>query len=663
MLSPCNQKVYSVSAVRYPFLAGVIAPGDEYTTAFSSVEKKVLRKRRYEKPSDWVPKHRTITKGDFNGQCLSFEITPHLRGIMDAAVLSFIREVILCAAPQTAKTTGIDSIIAWTRIFDRGPACSFYPDKDTAERAMEERIDPLVKSSPVLKKQTVKGRDTFTAHRIKMVGGNWETGWVGSTAQTADRPLKVVDMQEVNKPAYGRSSEETSAVGLLRKRVRSYRGHKIFMSSTPTTETGNITILLENECEAVFVQWVRCPHCHEEIYMYFSLDTFKWPKEVDEESGAEYDIDRKIIKSKHLGRYMCQNCGVLWDDNDRNKAIRRETWRLRILDKDGEVDPDQKGEEMFRYLLRERPATIGFIMPSWMSYMVSLSEVVHDYLRCEDAKLDPAERLKAEKDFENSHKAGPWRLKKKARKSDELLRLKDSRDEGLVPSEGVAALVAGIDTQDYDFWYWVHAVGYGRNPKRWLIRCGKLDYFEDIRQVVLLNPHLDIHGNDYPVQQTLQDYQGHRASKVFDFCVTTGGIILPARGEQRMAVPYDTTPVEFYPGSDKRRFPGALRRVRGNATFYKDKADGILQTNRDDPGGIAFHSTIPDSHIEQLCEEARNEDGFWEHISSRPNHLWDCFYNALIAEDILGVRWWPEPGEDDEEEDDCVVSSVAATMG
>lgn len=665
MLSPCNKKIYSVSASRYPFLAGIFNSGDEYTAAFSPAEKKVLRKRKYQKPSEWVPKHRTITRGDFAGQFLNFDITPHLRGIMDAAVLPFVREVILCAAPQTAKTTGIDSIIAFTRIYDRGPACSFYPDKETADRAMEERIAPLVKASPVLRKQTMKDRNTYTSHCVKMVGGNWETGWVGSTAQTADRPLKIVDMQEVNKRAYGVSGDETSAIGLLRKRVRSYRGHKIFMSSTPTTETGNITVLIENECEAVFVQWVRCPHCHEEIYMYFSLDTFKWPMEIDEESGAEYDYDRKLIKSKSLGRYMCQSCGVLWDDNDRNKAIRRETWRLRIVDKEGEVDPEQKSEEMFRYLLRERPATIGFIMPSWMSYMVSLSEIVHDHLRSEDQNLDPGERIKAQKDFDNGHRAGPWRIKKKLRKSEELLHLKDYRAEGIVPSEGVAALVAGIDTQDYDFWYWIHAVGYGRNPKRWLIRCGKLNYFEDIRQVVLTNPNLDIHNNNYPVRQALQDYQGHRASKVYDFCVTTGGIIIPARGERSMALPYDTTPVEFYPGSEKKKFPGALRRVRGNSTFYKDKADGILRTNRDDPGGLAFHSEIPESHIGQLVAEVRNENGFWDHESSLPNHLGDCFYNALVAEDILGVRWWPEPDEDQEYEDgdDCVVSNISATLG
>ncbi len=130
-----------------------------------------------------------------------------------------------------------------------------------------------------------------------------------------------------------------------------------------------------------------------------------------------------------------------------------------------------------------------------------------------------------------------------------------------------------------------------------------------------------------------------------------------------MAVPYDTQPVEFYPGQEKKRFPGALRRVRGNATFYKDKADGILKSNRDDPGGMAFFSTMPTSHIEQLCAEVINEDGFWEQISGRHNHLWDCFYNALIAEEILGVKWWEEPDENEEDYNDLVVTNVAATMG
>lgn len=645
MLSPCNQNSYPVRPGRYPWLDTLMVLGDEYTTKFSRSERRAFRKQKFQKPSEWIPKNRKIVKGDFAGNYMSFDITPHLRGILDASALPFIREIILNAAPQTAKTTGIDSYVAWSRIFDKGPACSFYPDEVTAKRSMDERIAPLVKGSPALKRQIMPGRNAITAISVSMAGGNWEVGWAGSTAQTADRPLKIVDMQEINKPAYGKSGDETGAVYLLRQRVRSYRGHKIFMSSTPTTESGNITVLLDHECEAVFVQWVRCPHCHEELFMQWSESRFYWPTELGPD-GIERAIDRKTIKSKELGRYVCQSCGALWDDNDRNKAIRRETWRLRVLDDNGETDPATKGEEMFRYLHRERPGSIGFILPSWMSYMVSLSEVVHDYLRSQDPALPADERLKAEKDFANAHEASAWKPETKARKTDSIIHLKDDRPEGIVPSEGVAALIAGVDTQDHGLWYWIHAVGYGlTSPQRWLIRCGLVPAMADIYRIILEDEYRDVNDNVYPVRLALQDALGHNTAEVYDFCESTRGMIIPTIGRQTMAVPYDSRPVEFYPGADKKPFPGALRRLNVNSSLYKDRADGILKTNRDDPGGLALHSEVSELHLAQLCAEVRGEDGFWHNPKKRDNHLWDCLYLALCAETVLGVKHWAVPGE------------------
>ncbi|MGL1931740.1 MAG: phage terminase large subunit family protein [Desulfotalea sp.] len=655
-------------AKSYPWMPESLKEGFTYTTSFSKAERRVLRKQKFQKPSEWVPNNRKLTKGDLAGSYLSFEITPHLRGILDAAALPFVRELIFQAAPQTAKTTGIDSYVAWSRIFDRGPACSFYPDEVTANRAMDERIEPLVTSSASLKRLMLKGRNNSTKTSLRMIGGNWEVGWAGSTAQTADRPLKIVDMQEVNKPSYGKSKDETGAVFLLRQRVRSYKGHKIFMSSTPTTEDGNITVLLENECEAVFVQWVHCPHCHEEIFMYFSEDTF-YPlvPDRDDEGNVTEPLDRLRIKSQKMGRYICQECGSLWDDNDRNKAIRRETWRLRLLDEDGDIKSDEKGEEMFRYLLRVRPASIGWIEPSWMSYMVSLSEVVHDALRCHDEKLPENERKKAKKDFANSHEAQPWKVEVTLRKSDELEKLKDNRPESVVPGGNrVVGLVAGIDTQDDGVWFWIHARGAGLNPQRWLIACGFLQDFDAEKSVIMDAEYKDADGNIYPVRQAVQDAMGHRTSEVYDFCATTYGLILPAKGEQRMATPYATAPVEFYPGTEKKKFPWALKRVRVDSNYYKDKADGILKTGRDFPGGMAFHSEMANGHINQLCAEVIGEDsGVWENPKSRHNHLWDCFYMALCAEDILRMKDWPAPGDElDDDEDDSFVSEVViASVG
>ncbi|MBU1138767.1 MAG: phage terminase large subunit family protein, partial [Proteobacteria bacterium] len=161
-LTPPNRKIYRPRKGFPFFLPKSVVERGEHTTAFSMAERRAMRKKRFKKPSEWAPLNRKIVKGDLAGNYMNMEVTPHLRGIMDAAVLPFIREIGIIAAPQTAKTTGVDTIIAWTRVFAKGPACSFYPDETTGTRSMKTRIRPMVEQSPALRREVVSGKDSYT---------------------------------------------------------------------------------------------------------------------------------------------------------------------------------------------------------------------------------------------------------------------------------------------------------------------------------------------------------------------------------------------------------------------------------------------------------------------------------------------------------------------
>ena len=143
----------------------------------------------------------------------------------------------------------------------------------------------------------------------------------------------------------------------------------------------------------------------------------------------------------------------------------------------------------------------------------------------------------------------------------------------------------------------------------------------------------------------LLDALGHRTSEVYDFCVRFPGMILPSIGEKTKAMPYNFSDVEFYPGTEKKKFPGSLKRCRVNTTYYKDKADGKLLIPSGDRGAISFHSEVTIDFTGQLCAESRDELGFWQQIGNRANHQWDCLCNAMAAADVKGIRYWPRPGE------------------
>lgn len=653
MLSAPNRKTYRARPALLALLPEKVREmathTGSYQTAFTRSERRALRKKKLEKPSEWAPKNRKITKGDLAGHFMSFDVSPHLRGIMDAAVLPFVREIGIMAAAQTGKTTCIDTLLGWTRVFAKGPACSFYPDETTAKRSMKSRIQPMVKQSPAMRRNVIKGKDSYSLTGIDMIGGEWEVGWVGSVAQTADRSIKYVDMQEVDKPSYGVSRDETAPMYLLRKRVRSYGDTgKVFISSTPTTVEGNINQYIEHECQAVFVQWVRCPYCHEEVLMRFSEQTFFWPKGPD-----GHHIDRRLIFSKKLARYVCQHCQARWTDDDRDKAIRRETWRLRILDENGELT-EEKGEEMFRYLHRHRPATIGFIMPSWYSYFVSLSEVASDFLRSIDPNLSPEERFASLKDFRNGHEARPWKIEAQTTPVSQLRKFCDQRPEGLLPGgEVVAGFFGTVDTQDAgDFYVSLWAFGYGYDAHQWLVKRKHVFGFTEIVRMMWQSDYYDEDGQRYQIEHVFIDMLGHRAKEVIEFCMQYEGLITPVFGSaHKMTQPYTFSQREYIPGTATKLPGGGIQAIRMNSKYYKDNlavklAEYPTEEHPERERRVHFyrHEELGDDYLKQLVAEERDpRTGDWQQINSRPNHYWDNWYAANCLADWFDVKNRPCP--------------------
>lgn len=632
-----------------------VVDGQPFKFSFSRKEKAVLRKVKFVPPAEWAAKHRKVIDGDYAGGYLDLSITPHIADIMDAAAYPFVRVVAVMAVAQTAKTTMVDTFLGWTTKHRPGRILSVYPDETTGKRAMKKRIQPMIDGSPQLARLATGRKDDKSDFHVQMTTALWEIGWAGSPTSTADRSVKYLDLQEVDKYPPSPNKAEGGTIEYAKLRVRAYPDtHKIFITSSPSDEKGNIATVIEKETEAVFVRWVRCPICGHEQLMRFSRETFTWPKDKDGKS-----ISRKQILSKKLGRYICQNtdCAVKWSDDVRNIAVQRKNaiWRLRT--KNG-----SPGEELYEYLRRHRPRSIGFIVPSWISPLVSLSEVCHDFLRCKDEHLSPEERFMALKDFKNKHEAAPWSWVQEERPVKTVMALRDDRPEGLVPGgDRVAGLVAGVDTQDNSFWFWIMAVGYGLVNDQWLIRCGEVPNFAALRRVLWENQYCDVAGNDYPVQMAFIDSGGHRTEEVYAFCVEddTRDLILPTKGRDKMGAKMNFGNLEFFPKS-KTPIPGGLQLVHVNTTHYKNAMAIKLGLKHDDPGSIRFHAEFAELHAEQLLAEARDKDGLWKQIGSRANHLMDCWELAWAAADHAGLRYYERgqgQGQRDEDLEESVVRS------
>ncbi len=631
-----------------------------YRFQFSRAEQLVFNRRTKIKPSKWAPNHMKVPTGLFEDSYLNLDVTPHLAGMLDAYALPFIRKIAVCAAPQTTKTTFGLTAFAWSSVFEPGPALYVYPTEKSGVEIMEERIQRSYKLSPQLRRLMTGRHDDVAKHKLRLRNMYHRIAWAGSLTSLAHRSIKLLLLDEVDKYLERPSATEASTIDLAKLRTRSFRNRKILVMASASTEKGFIWLEISKETQALFVYWATCPYCGTEQLMQFNKDSFWWPKGEDGHS-----LDRKEIEAKKLARYICQqpSCRQMWDDDARhtaNKLSMKGGWRLRTED-------GSQGEEMFRYLQRHRPQSIGFIVPSWTSYFVSLSEVASSYLKCKDKNLSPEEQFNAYQDFQNGHRSLPWKIELQAQPVDKILSFCDDRPESRLPGgERVAALLAGIDTQDDGLFYLsLWAFGYGFKNEQWLVLRKPVDSFEAIAETLWGSEYFDMDGQRYHVEHAFIDMLGHRTKEVLEFCIQYEGMITPVFGSNRpMSQPYVFSQKEYMPGTDQPIPGGGIRAIRMNTKFFKDNMAIKLSLVPDTPGCIHLYRDVGEDYCKQLISEARDEKGVWKQIGSRDNHYWDNWVAVCCLAEYLGVKHRVKPENlEDEEIEEQVIRVSSQFMG
>lgn len=105
--------------------------------------------------------------------------------------------------------------------------------------------------------------------------------------------------------------EDAHRIGLIQQRAASYGKHALFIkASTVKKDESSIILHLWEESTASRI-WYACPHCGRHQSLEWSQVKY------------EGDDDASVSES---ARYACKNCGALWDERDRRKALC--DWRL-----------------------------------------------------------------------------------------------------------------------------------------------------------------------------------------------------------------------------------------------------------------------------------------------------------------------------------------------
>ena len=483
----------------------------------------------------------------------------------------------------------------------------------------------MITASPRLREYMTGCGDDASSLRINLAHMPIYLGWSGSVSRLGNKPIRTLILDELDK--YKNPKNEATSETLAEKRTTTWRTRRhIVKISTPTTEDGPIWRAFNEEAGSRFDYHVRCPHCG--MWQKMLFERIGWPgKDTDAEPPAE------DVLARRLAYYPCEHCGAVWDDSDRDRAVRLGEWRER-----------GSGLSLTALLAGRPPAKLGFHIPAWLSYFVSLSEVAAAHLAYrESGKLDDLKNL------QNQYKAEPWVVEHAERVEDGILSLCDDRPRGVIPGpvngrERVCALLAGVDTQGSYFRYVLRAFGYGRSEESWLVQCGSVNSLESLDELLWASQYQDAAGREMPVYAAMIDAMGGRTAEIYRYAVRHRGRVFPWQGVQSMTQPYTPSPQEYVTDArgNKVRIPGGVNLWRCDTTFFKNDLAAKLAIAPDDPGAFHLHSNDRGELLQyarELCAEVFDpEKGVWLNPKGRPNHFWDCEVMALALAYVLGVR-------------------------
>jgi len=546
--------------------------------------------------SEWADKYRILdAKTSAMPGPWRTEQTPYLKGIMDEFNNYETEEIVYIKPTQVGGTECLQNMAGYIIQQDPAPTMIVYPTDKLAESISENRLQPMIKAAPTLKKRFLENESSklelqFDGMYLTLAGSN-------SPSSLASKAIRFLFLDEVDKYP-GASKKEADPISLARERTKTFHNRKIFITSTPTLKTGHIWKAKEDaDIEKHF--FVPCPHCGE--YIEFKWKQVHFPKEEG----------MSLADRAEFASYVCQECGCVITDQDKPDMLRLGEWRT--------VKQNTK-------FVRK----VAFWMNTLYSPFVRFSEVVKEFLKSKD---DP-EQLQ---NFVNSWLAEPWEDTKLKTDADLVMERQTEYEELVVP-DWAKMLTGGVDVQENCLYWTIRAWGSYLTSQN--IAHGQAFSFQEVERVMNLEYQMP-DGTPMVVALALID-SGYNADLVYDFCVSNSDWALPSKGSSNpMLSHYKMSTVNK---TDSRAF--GMNLVLVDTGKYKDMIAGRMK-KKNGSGSWMVYAGCDREYAEQVTAEHKVNVKMgngkvkqeWQlKTSHADNHYLDCEVYALAAADALGVR-------------------------
>ena len=555
---------------------------------------QVLRPVERVTVSKWAEANRVLPDSNSIPGPWRNSVTPYLVEIMDVFSDEMVEEIIFVKPTQVGGTSAMENMLASAIAQDPAPAMCVYPSDDLAERTVESKLDPMIKSCKTLaakyrindsKKLALK----FTDMVVYLTGAN-------SPADLASTNIRYLFMDEVDKFP-GASKKEAGPVSLAKERTKTFFNRKIFMASTPTLKTGHIW----KAKEAADVEkhyFVPCPHCGAFIELKFAQ--IKWPSKEDVPENAD---------RAEMATYVCQECGCVITDQDKGKMLAAGRWK----------PVRQK---------TQHPKSVAFWMNTLYSPFTRFSDIAREFMRSKD---DP-ELLH---NFANSWLVEPWEDTKLKTNAEMVMKRQTETPEWTLPP-WTKLVTGGIDVQENCLYWTIRAWGDYMTSQN--ISHGQALSMGEVERI--MNTELTMpNGEKVMVNLALMD-SGDQTEDVYEFCALNSDWALPCKGTTTMLSHYRLSTVNK---AGSRANGMTLVLVDGGK--YKDQIAARMRKENGTGAWMVYQGCDLDYAEQVTAEHKITERSGGKEVqrwvlktSQADNHYLDCEVYAAAAADVLGVR-------------------------
>lgn len=563
--------------------------------------------------ADWADQYRYIPpeSGAESGRWKT-DRAPYQRGLMNAYDEPYARRISFMLASQLGKSEIQLNIIAKFIHLDPCPMLFLQPTLEMAESFSKERFSPTVRDTPVLRKKvTSKSRDgNSTILHKSFDGGHLTFAGANSPASLASRPIKVLQMDEVDR--YTASvGEEGDPVWIASRRTTNFWDAIIGLSSTPTIK-GESRIEKEYLLSDQRRYFVPCPHCNE--YQILLWENFQYPGKST--GNAKPDAIA----------YRCAHCEEMIEETDKASILAQGEWRATAVGK---------------------PGIIGFQLSAFYSPWQSWVDIAYDY---EAARLDPFQMQV----WTNTVLGMPYERDGSENVDWQLLRERSQNPPDGKPyscwkvPDGVLMLTAGVDVQNDRLE--VSVWGWGEGEQAWALGHAQIpgdpkgdEVWQQLDSLLSTEFEHEL-GSSLKVSATCID-SGFATQEVYaQIRARTRKRWFAIKGSSSQTKPLIGKPKPMditYQGKTVKRGV-SLREI--NTDMAKSTLMGRVTIAAPGPRYFRFASDLDTDFFEGICSEVH----VCKHVNKVPKYSWvkkdgtrneplDCMVYAYAAAQIAGL--------------------------